>query len=300
MGKIIRKKGGVRMFRLPASIPKRRARAMAWGLSVFAVLAVLLGFWYFENWTIQTQTFVLRQAALPDAFDGFRIVEIADLHGRQFGRDNAELLQAVRAARPDLIAIDGDLVDERTELSMLEPLLRGLCAIAPTYYVTGNHEWARSDTRALLHRIEDCGVTVLANEYCVLRRGEDKLVLAGVHDPNGPADQKTPEALLAEIRQKEGAQSYVLLLAHRNGQLAQWAELGVQTVLTGHCHGGVVRLPYLGGVFGSGGSLFPKYSAGVYRMGGTEMVVSRGLGNTRAICRVFNRPHLPVILLQKP
>lgn len=288
------------MFQLPKSIPPRRARGMAWFLTVCFIVALCLAFWFYENWSIATETVTVSDARLPAAFSGFRIVELADLHGREFGLGNAVLLQAVQELSPDLIAIDGDLVDERTDLSMLAPLLDGLCQIAPVYYVTGNHEWARRDTQDVLRLLEAHGVTVLANEYRVLRRGDAKLIVAGVHDPNGPADQKTPAALVAEIRAQEGSDAYILMLSHRNDRISMWAELGVPLVLAGHCHGGVVRLPFLGGIFGSGRTLLPKYSAGLYRQAATFLFVSRGLGNTRAILRLFNRPHLPVILLQKP
>lgn len=288
------------MFQLPKSIPPRRARGMAWFLTVCFILALSLAFWFYENWSIASETVTVSDARLPAEFSGFRIVELADLHGREFGHDNTVLLQAVQALAPDLIAIDGDLIDERTDLSMLAPLLDGLCRIAPVYYVTGNHEWARRDTQDVLQLLEAHGVTVLANDYRVLRRGDAKLIVAGVHDPNGPADQKTPAALVAEIRAQEGSDAYILMLSHRNDRISMWAALGVPLVLAGHCHGGVVRLPFLGGIFGSGRTFLPKYSAGLYRQDATFLFVSRGLGNTRAILRLFNRPHLPVILLRKP
>lgn len=269
--------------------------------AVLLVLTALLaaGFLLWGNCSLQTTETALVSPALPPAFDGLRIVELADLHGRVFGRGSRRLLAAVRRAEPDLICIDGDLFDEHTDLAMLPPLLRGLCAIAPVYYVTGNHEWRVPGLRGILAQMRACGVTVLQDDWRVLRRGEDALVLAGTDDPCGPAERKTPAELIADIRAEAGEAAFLLLLAHRNDQLPQWSALGVQAVLAGHCHGGVVRLPFVGGLFGTDRRLFPAWDAGLYRQGETALYVSRGLGYTNVHFRLFNRPQVAVIVLRR-
>lgn len=269
--------------------------------AVLLVLTALLaaGFLLWGNCSLQTTETALVSPALPPAFDGLRIVELADLHGRVFGRGSRRLLAAVRRAEPDLICIDGDLFDERTDLAMLPPLLRGLCAIAPVYYVTGNHEWRVPGLRGILAQMRACGVTVLQDDWRVLRRGEDALVLAGTDDPCGPAERKTPAELIADIRAEAGEAAFLLLLTHRNDQLPQWSALGVQAVLAGHCHGGVVRLPFVGGLFGTDRRLFPAWDAGLYRQGETALYVSRGLGYTNVHFRLFNRPEVAVIVLRR-
>lgn len=269
--------------------------------AVLLVLTALLaaGFLLWGNCSLQTTETALVSPALPPAFDGLRIVELADLHGRVFGRGSRRLLAAVRRAEPDLICIDGDLFDEHTDLAMLPPLLRGLCAIAPVYYVTGNHEWRVPGLRGILAQMRACGVTVLQDDWRVLRRGEDALIVAGTDDPCGPAERKTPAELIADIRAEAGEAAFLLLLAHRNDQLPQWSALGVQTVLAGHCHGGVVRLPFVGGLFGTDRRLFPAWDAGLYRQGETALYVSRGLGYTNVHFRLFNRPEVAVIVLRR-
>ena len=269
--------------------------------AILLVLASLLaaGFLLWGNCSLQTTETALVSPALPPAFDGLRIVELADLHGRVFGRGSRRLLAAVRRAEPDLICIDGDLFDEHTDLAMLPPLLRGLCAIAPVYYVTGNHEWRVPGLRGILAQMRACGVTVLQDDWRVLRRGEDALIVAGTDDPCGPAERKTPAELIADIRAEAGEAAFLLLLAHRNDQLPQWSALGVQAVLAGHCHGGVVRLPFVGGLFGTDRRLFPAWDAGLYRQGETALYVSRGLGYTNVHFRLFNRPEVAVIVLRR-
>lgn len=266
-------------------------------LALLALFALAAGFVYWQNFTLQVEPVELFFESLPPQFDGLRVAELSDLHGRSFGENNVRLLRTLQKARPDMICICGDLFDEKTDLTMLEPLLTGLTDIAPVYYVTGNHEWQVKNLREILQKMRAWGVTVLENEERVLSRGGAEMVVAGVHDPCGPYDMKTPAALVRELRSAQG-NDFILMLSHRNDELAMWSQLGVQMVLSGHCHGGVVRLPFAGGVFGTRRELFPEYDAGVYRQDGTTLFVSRGLGYTNVHFRLFNRPHVPIMILR--
>lgn len=279
---------------------KKRPRRL---LPALAALGLLGAAVWVGNCTVQTRLYRLESSRLPAAFSGLRIAQISDLHGAVFGAGNRRLIEAVRAARPDLIALTGDLADGADDFAMLLELLPALRAIAPVFYVTGNHEWVMDagSRKALFSLLDGAGVIRLRNSYCVLRRGGETLVLAGVDDPNGPADQKTPAALVRELRAAEGEEAYILLLAHRNDRLALWAELGVDTVLSGHAHGGIVRLPLLGPVFGTHYELFPKDAGGIYRRGRTTLLVSRGLGPSRRLpIRLGNPPELALVVLTRP
>ena len=170
-------------------------------LCAAGLLAVLAAMGWYENYTVRVLEQPIVSARLPEGFDGFRIVQISDLHAREFGKDNEHLVDLVRAAKPDLIALTGDLADEDTPLPSLRPLLAGLTALAPVYYVTGNHEWviSRAVRQALYGLLDSSGVIRLENDYRVLERDRQRLVIAGVDDPNGPADQKTAPELIREI-----------------------------------------------------------------------------------------------------
>ena len=241
-----------------------------------------------EDWEVASDR-------LPAAFDGFRISLLTDLHGATFGKDGMKLLQAVNASKPDIIAISGDLVDRFTKHpEKLQPVLQGLCQIAPTYYVTGNHEWDRDDTEALISMIRTCGVTVLRGRWEILEKDGQSIVLAGIEDPNGYADRVDPGQLLGGIRAETADDPYTIVLSHRNNQLGIWAELQADLVLSGHGHGGVLRLPFVGGVVGVERDLFPKNCEGLLTQGRTTVAVSRGLGGVR----VWNRPHIPTIVLK--
>ena len=267
---------------------------------LFAAAVLLAGIGWFENYTIQKTEYTLLSPRLPAAFDGLRTALVADLHGQQFGKDNARLLQALRDLRPDIIVLDGDLADEYTDISSLRPFLAGLQEIAPAFFVTGNHEWVlgREKRRELFGLLDECGIIRLENAYKLLQRGDSAIVLAGVDDQNGPADQKTPAHLMAEIREACG-DAYTLVLCHRNDKLDLWAELGADTVLSGHAHGGIVRLPLIGPVFGTHYDWFPQDAEGVYQKDGTTLFVSRGLGGSHRLpLRVGNRPELALLILR--
>ena len=278
---------------------KKRRHPLRW---VAALLVLLVGGWFFlqwQLWGIQITVTQVPVAGLPEEFEGLRIVQISDLHGHAYGEDSGELLELVAGQEPDLIAVTGDLIDRESQMEMVPALARGLAVIAPTYYVTGNHEWAVGNVPRLKGMLAECGVTVFSNQYTILERGGASLVLAGIDDPNGYADQKTPEELYEEIR-GEYAESCTILLAHRNDRFDQYAAAGYNLVISGHGHGGIVRLPFTDGLLGTNRRFFPTWTSGVYTLGDSTLFVSRGLGNNTVPIpgfRLFNRPDLAVLEL---
>ena len=269
---------------------------------LFLLAAALIAL-YWANTRVQTERFTFASAELPSGFEGLRAVVLTDLHGREFGKNNETLLAAVEEQSPDYIFLVGDLVDERTEDAQdyAAHLGTALSGIAPTYFVTGNHEWARGteETERIKTALIGSGVTVLSNEFCELSRGDNTVVLAGIDDPNGYADQKTPEALAAEIYAAYGDPFWVLL-AHRNDRFAsQYSLLGADLTISGHGHGGCIRLPLTDGLLGTQHNLLPSHTAGFYEDNGAVLFVSRGLGNVGHTFRVFNRPQVAVITLER-
>lgn len=261
----------------------------------YELLAFLCVFLLLQQFSLQTEQTAVFSENLPAAFDGFRVVQVSDLHGRQFGRNNCRLLQAVKQLRPDLIAVTGDLLDEPGELPQALELLRSFTALCPTVFVTGNHEWSLPDIWEALRAIRDCGVTVLENEGVFLRRGDQELLLGGVHDPCGFRDQPDPLFVGQTLRQAVGAETFFLLLAHRNETADYWAGTEADLVLAGHAHGGLIRLPVLGGLISPHS---PRgHDSGLYRSGGTQLYVSRGLGGPGL--RLFNRPEVSLLILRK-
>lgn len=279
---------------------ERRRRRFFRPLLLLLLLCAAALWFHWQCWGLQTTRAQMPVAGLPAGFEGCRIVHLSDLHGHEYGAGSESLLARVREAEPELIFLTGDLIDRAEQLTMVPALARGLAAIAPTYYVTGNHEWAVGEVSALKSLLTQCGVVVLSNEYALVERGGDRLVLAGVDDPNGYADQKTPEALYAELEAAFPGET-ALLLAHRSDRFAQYAAAGYDGVFSGHAHGGIVRLPLTDGLVGTNRNLFPTHTAGVYREGGSTLFVSRGAGNNTVNIpgfRLFNRPEVAVITLR--
>ncbi len=283
--------------------PRRKRRHPLRWLIALVLLAAGGWFWFqWQCWGLQTTHAQAALSGLPQGFDGYKIVHLSDLHGHEYGEDSRELLERTAAEQPDLIVITGDLIDQKGQLEMIPALAKGLAAIAPTYYVTGNHEWAlgTGTVKELKGLLSQCGVTPLSNQYQVLERGGDRIVLAGVDDPNGYADQTTPEELYTQIENGEPG-LFTLLLAHRNDHFGQYANAGYDFVMSGHGHGGIVRLPFVGGLVGADRRFFPPWTSGVYTVGDSTLFVSRGLGNNTTPFqgfRIFNRPELAVITLK--
>ena len=250
-----------------------------------------------SRYNIQITEYDIRSARLPEALDGFKIVHLSDLHGAEFGRDNRRLIDQVLRQEPDLIALTGDFAAELSELEAVEELLRGITGAAPIYYVTGNHEWAggcAAETKALMERY---GVRCLENEYELLEIPGAPLVVAGVEDPNAWADMIRPDAL-AEALRRDHPEKFVLWLGHRNYWARAYPELPVDLILCGHAHGGIIRLPFIGGLLDVNHRLGADYEAGLYYFGACCMEVSRGLGNSIPVPRLFNRPEIAVITLR--
>ena len=269
-------------------------------LKFAAVLALLGGFFYWSNHSLQVEDFTFSSPRLPAGFDGAVIVHLTDIHGAYFGEHNEKLYDAVREAKPDYIVLTGDILDSYRETphAYAGELCRDLAQIAPTYVITGNHEWALPDPRGLKRILRESGATLLDNRFVTLERQGDSIVLAGIDDPNGFADQKTPEKLAEEV-QAAFSHPFWILLAHRNDRFAsQYSLLGADLVMAGHGHGGIIRLPFTDGLV-SHKTLFPSYTAGFYEENGSTLFVSRGLGNSGASFRLFNRPQIAVLTLRR-
>lgn len=276
-------------------------------LSAVLVIVLLTGLAAWIAWgntalELNRRTIVSRK--LPAAFDGYRIAQVSDLHNAEMGEKNERLLALLQEAEPDIIVITGDLIDSRrTDTAVALEFAERAAEIAPCYYVTGNHEARVEEYAALRAGLTELGVTVLENAQLLLARGEDAVALLGIDDPSfqtdylsGDSEAVAAQALAAlEIEHDH----YTILLSHRPELLSVYAQSGVDLVLSGHAHGGQVRLPFIGGLYAPNQGLFPKYDAGMYTEGSTTMLVSRGIGNSLFPFRVNDRPEVLLIELHR-
>ena len=254
------------------------------------------------NVTIGVSRYQIASQRLPSGFDGFRIAVISDLHNASFGKDNKTIIDKVRDIRPDVIALTGDLVDaNRTDIDVAINLVRELMAIAPCYYVTGNHEaWIAGQFGLLEEGLLKEGIRVLHDEVVLLTRNGQSIQLAGLDDPDftDRASYLQESILQTKLQQMNLSSDYCVLLSHRPELFEAYANENVDLVLSGHAHGGQFRLPFIGGLIAPNQGLFPKYDGGVYQEQNTVMIVSRGIGNSVIPIRFNNRPEIVVVELK--
>ena len=268
---------------------------------------VLLSWIVWDNKRIVVTSFRVEDEQLPQEFDGYRIVQISDLHNDEFGKDNEKLLALIKEIKPDIIAITGDLLDSRrTSVEKALNFATKASQIAPCYYVTGNHE-SRMDEE--YERLEvgmiEAGVNVLRNEKMALDKDGSQITIVGIDDPRFMIDTDKVEKMqpvlgeiLKGILQDVPKEEFVLLLSHRPELFELYCKQAVDVVLAGHVHGGQVRIPYIGGIIGPGQGILPDYDAGLYEADGIKMILSRGLGQSIIPFRVNNPPELVVVELQ--
>lgn len=251
---------------------------------------------------IQTTHLRLGDEHLHPDLRGRRIVHISDLHNALFGPVQSDLLAAVSNARPDLIVATGDMIDSRrTDLNAALIFLRGAVNIAPVCAVGGNHESRISVYKDFKAGMEALGVKVLDDLCAHISWGSGDLLIAGLLDAAffGDPMARNRDAIAERLRALLSGQKadYTILLSHRPELWSLYENSGANLVFSGHAHGGQVRLPLLGGVYAPGQGLFPKYTAGLHRLGETAMVVSRGLGPSRFPLRPGNPPEVVVLTL---
>lgn len=242
---------------------------------------------------LEVTQYSAESAKLPSEFEGFKIVQLSDLHGADFGD---ELYENVRALSPDIIALTGDFITDAEDLAAVDSLVSKLVTITDVYYISGNHDYGSGEIEALTEILERYGVRFLRNEYELIERNGASIVIAGVEDPNSWAEMTMPDELADEISDTY-PDTYTLLLGHRNYWAEEYPSLPVDLILCGHTHGGIIRLPGVGGLLSTDRTLFPDYEAGEYFCGQYEMIVSRGLGNSIAIPRLFNYPEIVSVTL---
>jgi len=269
---------------------------------LFSVVAVLLlGFIAWMIWgntAITVTEFRVENGDLPESFSGFRICQVSDLHNAELGENNKRLIDAINNAEPDIIVLTGDLVDRsRTDIDVAVCFAEQAVRIAPTYYISGNHEASLPDDEyaKMKERLASVGVILLENESITVERDGEFIRLIGLNDQKFGYVHSNDE--LTELMGER--EDFSLLLAHRPTDFPQYATCGFDLVLSGHLHGGQFRLPFLGGVYAPGYGFFPEHDGGLYERERSVIIVSRGIGNSAFPIRFNNPPELVVVDLVK-
>ncbi|MBB5179745.1 hypothetical protein HNQ44_001169 [Planomicrobium koreense] len=268
------------------------------------ILLLLIAFvwsfiWVNNNW-IQTTEYTLSSAELPAAFDGKRVVQVSDLHNANFGKGQSSLIEKVEAADPDAIFLTGDLIDSnRYDLETSLTLVDALVEMSEVYFVLGNHEVAVNKIDEITAALEERGVTVLMNDKVQWEEGGETVQIAGINDPLFNVDLTEEDFTRDALAETALTDDFTLLLAHRPEMFSIYVEQGIDLVFAGHAHGGQVRIPGLGGLIAPGQGWFPTMTEGIFRKEATQLVLSRGLGNSGFPVRVFNLPEVVAVTLEK-
>ncbi len=277
------------------SVRKKVIRNLA--VILCTLLVICAGFIIYINYEENALevTFYHLQSDNVDA--PFRIVQLSDLHLHEFGERNKELVDWVRRLNPDIITITGDMNNHNDDdTHVVTDLCTQLTQITTVYYVMGNHEWADHINRhtSIKEDIAATGVTILENSYEEIELNENKIVIGGlVNEVSNYSNYKGPE-FMKDFMDADG---FKLLLVHYPEYfLGTLNDYSIDLAMCGHTHGGIIRIPFVGGLYASDQGFFPKLSEGMQKVdGGSIVVVSRGLGGETSIPRINNRPEIVVV-----
>lgn len=272
---------------------------------LFLLFALLIIYLIIEHMMIAVRRQDVYLSQLPEEFEGLRILQISDLHHRKFGENQRRIVDKAAALSPDMIVITGDLIS-RDERNFIDAgsFCSQLTRIAPVYFSAGNHELdLPSDIREEYFTVlRDAGVRVLLNETEVVMRGDASIAVTGAmlrtsvyRDENFSykmLDPYSADTLTAAIGVR---QRCTVLLMHNPLIFDSVAAWGADLILSGHVHGGVVRLPFIGGTLSPERRFFPRYTRGLYKIGNSQLYVSSGLGKLRFL----NPPEINIITLRQ-
>jgi len=268
---------------------------------ILITIVLLIGYIYWGTNALEVNYFTLVDEEIPSEFSGMKIAHVSDLHNKDFG---SAMIDKVAVEEPDLIAVTGDLIDSNfPDTAIALEAIEGLRAIAPVYYVTGNHEASRFDLfNELAVQMEAAGVTMMDNRTLTLEKNGQSIHLIGLEDPNfinsALSFEEKYEQMHNKLTELSDPDSFQILLSHRPEEMASYVDENINLVLSGHAHGGQIRLPFIGALVAPGQGFFPKYSIGSYVENETTMIVSRGLGNSGIPFRFMNRPEIIMITLE--
>lgn len=270
----------------------------------FIVITLTFITWLiWSNMTIETNHYTISSPKIPSSFSEYKIALVTDLHNYEIGKNNETLIEMIQESNPDIIAIVGDIVDcNHTDLQVSIEFAEQCVSLAPTYYVTGNHEAFIDDYDNLETELASVGVTILNDKVYEIEKNNEYINLLGVNDPSFSVDYFTGDSASAVSKSLDelnfDSEQFSILLSHRPELFDVYVEHNMNLVLTGHAHGGQFRLPFIGGIYSPNQGLFPKYDAGLFTENETNMIVSRGLGNSAFPIRFNNRPELILIELR--
>ena len=271
-------------------------------ISIIIIIIVLSSLYlYYENTKLQVSNYNIINHNIPIDFNNYKIVQISDFHNNKSNTLTNDLIKEIEKQKPNIIVLTGDLIDSnKTDIEVAINFIKNINNIAPIYFVSGNHESNISSYSKLKEQIEENKVIILDNKVEILKINESEINLIGIDDPrmaneDGVSDSEIVKVELANAKYNEN--KYSILLSHRPELFDTYVEKEINLILTGHAHGGQIRIPFIGGIVAPNQGFFPKYTSGIFEKSKTTMVVNRGIGNSILPFRINNRPELVVITI---
>jgi len=292
----------------------RRPRTVLLAFIILLTTAVLAGL---MQQSLKLTVYEITSPDVPEGFDGYRIAHISDFHSGRFAGFAGDVVRLAAGQNPDIICLTGDIVDGRTQdFAPVEALISGLSAIAPVYAVSGNNERYEAAVSVKMDEIyAKYGVQCIDGRKITIYGGamprqsdatpdatgppvpSGALTLFGIADPRGD-DMKISREILSDKDNYNG-EGFGIILYHRANEFDALTGMGYQLVLSGHLHGGLVRLPFTGGLLSPYNEWFPRYSGGLYESSGVWLVSNGGIGNNHPIPRMYNPPEVVVVVLSR-
>jgi uncharacterized protein len=267
------------------------------------VMVAAAAYVVYDNGRLSVTEYTLSDTRIPESFNGLKIVQISDVHDAEFGGEQAELIEAIRRENPDYIFLTGDFIDSnRYDPDRSMAMIPALTGMAEVFYVTGNHEVAINEVDEITSALSEAGVHVLRNQAMTVRSGDSSIAIAGIDDPLSGVGTEGEDAFTRNAIEQATAEvpegMFTMLLAHRPELFGTYANMEIPLVFSGHAHGGQVRIPFVGGLNSPGQGWFPELTSGIHSQGGTQLVISRGLGNSQIPLRLLNTPEIVSVTLQ--
>ncbi len=262
-------------------------------------------YFYYENTKLSISNYNIVNEKIPSSFNNFKIIQISDLHNTKYKKLTDQLVKKIEYEKPNIIVLTGDLIDSnKTNIDRAIQFIKKIKNIAPIYFVSGNHESSISEKcyNELKEKLTENQVIILDDKIDTLKVSNSEINLIGISDPKMThiGYLKDSEIIENELNSIDYDNSkYSILLSHRPELFNNYVEKNIDLVLSGHAHGGQIRIPFIGGVVAPNQGLFPKYTNGKFEQNKTVMIVSRGIGNSILPYRINNRPELVIITLRK-
>lgn len=272
-------------------------------ISIF-IICYLLG-------KVDVTRYTISNEKIPEEFNKFKIVQLSDFHSSGYKDTTEIIINKIKNIKPDIIVMTGDMISWEVEnIGELEKLIDSLVDVAHMYYINGNHEELAEILKAdeygkFLSNIEKLGVTFIKNNYVEVSKDEKFINLyeidipldgaTGLYATTDQLDNNYIKDTLLEV----DSEKFNILLAHNPLFIEEYSEWGADLVLSGHMHGGIVRIPIIGiGIASPEEGYFPKYDAGKFKVNEATMIVNRGIGISSSELRIFNKPEISVITLK--